>query len=247
MENGLCFGKWYSGEAQECQLCEVREECMLSMQDEKKMPCFKQYDSENYACLNACHLGGEPNVSACAAAVYSSEEISDEPMEVVSMEGKVEGQEPVAVAAEEQVAKEPVAEAVPAVSVEEAVLAASVEEAVPAKPEETPSEAAAAATKATAAETTAAVSPDAVQADKPGKKLSKKDVIRNALAESPDGISADDIVQKIIDADLATEANSDKTRHYVIMSISHIRKAGSKVDLKEGKYVLAGVPSESGE
>lgn len=227
MENGLCFGKWYSGEARECRLCEVREECIIAMQDEKKMPCFKQYDPENYACRTACHLGGEPNASVCAAATYGAEVPSDELTEVESMVKKVETPEEVA---EEQAAEE-VAEPI-------------TEEPVAEEPKaEEPSSDSEEPTEASAEDTGAAVSPDEVQA-KPGKKLSKKDVIRTALAESPDGIAADDIVTKIMDAGLTTEAETDKTRHYVIMSISHLRKAGKQIELKEGKYVLTGDQSE---
>jgi hypothetical protein len=74
----------------------------------------------------------------------------------------------------------------------------------------------------------------------PGKKKSKKAVIREAIDASPEGISADDIVTRIMDEGLATEEEMEKTRHYVVMSISHLRKAGKGIELRDGKYVLTG-------
>lgn len=226
MENSLCFGKWHSSEARECLLCEVREECMIAMQDEKKMPCFKQYDPENYACKTSCHLGGDPNSSVCAAATLGSEVPSDNSTEVEQVVEKEETQEPaaepVAVAAAEEAAAEPVAEEVAAEPVAEPVAEEAVAE--PAPPEGAP--------------------PEAAPPAKPGKKKNKKDIIREALAESPGGIAADDIVTKMIEAGLSSEAESDKSRHYVIMSISHLRRAGKKIALREGKYVLEGDQDE---
>ena len=86
--------------------------------------------------------------------------------------------------------------------------------------------------------------PEAAPPAKPGKKKNKKDIIKEALAESPGGITADDIVTKMIEAGLSSEAKSDKDRHYVIMSISHLRRAGKKIALREGKYVLEGDQDE---
>jgi len=210
MENGLCFGKWYSGGDRACRLCEVREECMIAMQDEKKMPCYGQYDSENYACKSACHLGGvfvEPgdsNESVCSILTRGVEVPAHKLTEVGQMVEKAEVQGPTEEATQEQVAV-PVEE--PTEGVAEPV-----------------------------------AEPEGVQAEQvaPGKKKSKKAVIREAIYASPDGISADDIVTRIMDAGLATEEEMEKTRHYVVMSISHLRKAGKVIELRDGKYVLTG-------
>jgi len=232
MENGLCFGRWYSGEGLECRLCEVREECMIAMQDERKMPCFRQYDPENYACKIACHLGGDPvdpgdtNESVCAIATRGAEVPSAELTEVGLMKEEEREQD-----LTEDATKEPVAEA--ATEPAEAVTEPVVEELSPGPPPQA---------EDTGVEVASEEVPD-VQA-KPGKKKSKKAVIRDALVESPEGISADDIVTRIMDAGLATEEEMEKIRHYVVMSISHMRKAGKQIELKEGKYVLAGEQSE---
>ncbi len=77
-------------------------------------------------------------------------------------------------------------------------------------------------------------------------KVTKKSIVREALRNAPPGgISADDITQMVIDAGLALESDRDKTRHYVIMSISHMRKAGEKIELKEKKYALVGDQSSA--
>jgi hypothetical protein len=220
---------------------------MISMQDEKKMPCFKEYDPQNYACSLACHLGGKSDTSVCAAATFGAEVPSAELTEVESMVEKVETPEPTQAAAVEPAAEAATPTATPA---EAATPTATPAEVATEPAKEEPSSDSAEPTEASAEDTGTTASPDEVQAEpvKPGKKLSKKDVIRNALAESPSGIAADDIVTKIMDAGLITEAEVDKTRHYVIMSISHMRKAGKAtgktIELKEGKYVLTGDQSE---
>lgn len=190
------------------------------MQDEQKMPCFKQYDPENYACNTACHLGGDPSASVCAAATLGTS-VPDEPMEVEPMVEKDESQKPTETAAVEPVAEEVAAEPAAEAAAEPTEGVAEEAAAEPTPPEGTPPEPA-----------------------KPGRKKSKKDVIREALAESPEGIAADDIVAKMLDAGLITEAETEKSRHYVIMSISHMRRAGKQITLKEGKYVLIGDQSE---
>lgn len=219
-----CFGKCYSAEARECRLCDVREECKSVMESVKKMPCYGEYNVESYACIRACHLGGEPEESKCAAVTRGLEELDvDErearlrelkselqPMEVQVMEERAEATEqPTEAAAEPAVepAPEPAAEAAPVEPAPEPAAEAAPVEPVVAK--------------------------------------NKKDVIRNALRDAPpEGVAADDIVQMIVDAGFikgaATPEVLDKTRHYVIMSISHMRKAGKTVELKEGKYVLTG-------
>jgi len=229
-----CFGRCYSIEARECRLCDVREECKSVMESAKAMPCYGEYNEESYACIRACHVGGEPSESKCAAVTLGLKALSAEeraarleelksglqPTEVRTMEERTEETAEQPAAVEPAAAAEPVAEAVEAA-------AEPVAEAVEAAAEPV----------AEAVETAAEPAPTSAK--------NKKDVIRNALRDAPpEGVAADTIVQMIVEAGFvpsnAAQEVKDKTRHYVIMSISHMRKAGKQVELKEGKYVLVG-------
>jgi len=193
----------------------------------KKMPCYgKEYDGESYACKRACKFGGEPEESRCAAITRGLEALDTDELEVRSE--KLESQpQPMEVEVMEE-RTEPTAVEQPA---EPAVEPTAVEQ--PAEP---------------AVEPTAVEQP-AEPAPAPQGAKSKKDVIRTALKTAPpDGVAADTIVQMIVDSGLISGADQDavaKTRHYVIMSISHMRKAGQQIELKEGKYVLAGEQSSA--
>jgi predicted transcriptional regulator len=177
----------------------------------QKLACFgRDYDPKSFACLNICRLGGPPEKSPCALALAGG------------ANSGVESRSEMIVSADTTSGE---------TQLEETVLMNS--EVTEPKVSES------AKTLTDAVLTTELPQPVAVSKKARGGSITKKGVIYKALQEAPGGISADDLAAMVIDAFPEAAESSEKTRHYVIMSISNMRKKeGLQIEIEGGKYVL---------
>lgn len=225
-----CFGKYYAEREIECQQCGAQKECKRKMSNGQTLPCWGDYTEKSFACTDACSYGGsDANASVCAKAVAGSE-----PPEVDPLAPNTAEATPVSAPANDDSVPEATEVTEPVASSIEPVAASTEPVAASTEPVAEPIEPVAASAESVAEPVRLPRKPKVTSG-----KLKKKDIIITALDDAPeDGIGADDIVALIEAAELAVAANSDKTRHYVIMTISGLRKKGWEIKAQNRKYIL---------
>lgn len=224
MDEGSCFGLLYSSTARECQeLCQVGKECKEVMGNEETtgngqitLPCFSNYNVQNYACNTACRRAGE-----CEAAKLAKGAVDEPPVEEIPIEASIGGEVP-----------EGVAQEVPPTELLGTVIQPAVSE--PSEPVSTEPEVSEKPVK------TPVKIP--VKVTRVRRKPSKKGTFRELL-RGKGRYSANDLIQAVIDAGFVmdTEQARKKTRSFMHMCISEFkRKDGMNIQRdEEGKYYNA--------